>query len=36
MKKDPSQDYNFYIIGWGAILFTLGTVILNVFFDITC
>ena len=33
MKKDPSQDYNFYIIGWGAILFTLGTVVLNVLFD---
>ena len=34
MKKDPSQDYSFYIIGWSAILFVLGTVVLNVLFDI--
>ena len=34
MKKDPSQDSNFYILGWCCIALAIGVVVLNDLFDI--
>ena len=32
MKPEPSQDTNFYIVGWSCIIFILVYIILKVFF----
>lgn len=34
MKKDASQDSNFYILGWCCIALAIGIVVLNDVFDI--
>lgn len=34
MKKDPSQDSNFYILGWCCIALAIGVVVLNDLFGI--
>ena len=34
MRKDPSQDSNFYILGWCCIALAVGIVVLNDVFHI--